>query len=278
MIFSLPKADNGGVRVTHSSPANRVGEYFCDNETNSLWVYLRAERAISRGVPVNSLAPVRYSAGLEAAAVGSRRLTFSVDLTTPFFNGTAERIPERPQHCEYLIIYDVENNQMGTVWARQGLRALNVEWWSEDNLSLGTALAANDDVHFNAPWLVRPADGNAPPHGAVGIAQADVPSGHYFWALVEGVGVGLAAAAIDVTGTSLAVHDAGDGLEPLAAADLLTLNVCAYALTGTTPGSGVTVADGDEFPIIAAVPTRISIPPFTGGRSNPAYQHPAVST
>ena len=260
-IPSLPKVDKYGVLAIHTTPQNRLGECFFDNQTNEMWVYVRANAALAQGAPVAVVPNQTITSGLLAAAAGSRKLNFgsSVNLDTTF-----PRVPNQPRNADYMIV-KAPGNQVGTVYEHRQ-REMSVEWWYEDDFQLATALAADDDLSFITPWLVTTADGNAGNRGVVGFAQKAIAVGNYFWALVQGLGVGLAGAAISA-GDPLSVVDAGDGLGPAQAAD--TANACAYALEAA--------ADTDLVVMTAAAPGRTSIPQFKGGRSKQSYQHPSAS-
>lgn len=275
MIFSLPKVDKGGVLAVHTTPQNRVGEYFCDNESNQLWVYLRANAALTRGMPLVSRPPQVITVGLQAAAAASRRLTFdsgsnalTVDgsQTSDDLNAIFPRVSRQPRNAEYMVVRETANDQMGTVHAHAA-RSMDVEWWSEDDYALTTALVDDGDVHLMTPWLVNHADGNAGSDGVVAFAQAAIAQGRYFWGLVEGIGIGLAAAAV-TAGVGLLVNNNADGLSPLTEASHAVSHRVAYSLGAA--------ADADEFPIVASAPARISIPPFAGGRSTKSYKYPAA--
>ena len=271
MIFSLPKVDSAGIRAVHTSPANRLGEYFYDNETNSLYVYLRAFEAIQQGQAVGDSQGVYLSAGLEAAAAGSRRLTFgsTVNLET-----SLEHVPQRPRYAEYAIVQAFStsttaatSDQYGTVYSYDA-QSCEVEWWTSDDLSLQHALAADHDIYFDMPWLVGTATGGQ----ILGFAQTAVAEGRYFWALVEGVGLGRRGGT--AIGGLAAQVDASGLLVSAVASD--TDDVVADILTGGGPT--LTGANRQLLPILARATSRIGIPPFSGGRSTQAYQHPSTTT
>lgn len=256
MIFSLPKVDKNGVLATHTTPQNRLGEYFCDNENNQLWVYLRANEALSKGAAVASRAAQTIASGLQAAAAGSRKLTFTgVNLDTTF-----PRVPNQPRFAEYMVVHQVGGSQIGTVWEHTQTE-MSVEWVSEDGFDLTTALADSDDVTFATPWLCNEAGTTS---GVIGYAQRAIAVGNYFWALVEGIGWGLANAAI-AAGAALRVADANGELDD-AAGD--ARSPCGYSLAAA--------AAGELFPMNAAAPMRISIPMFHGRKSRISYEHPSV--
>lgn len=261
MITSLPKVTKEGVYARHSAPQNRLGEYFCDNERNRLWVYLRANEALSKGAAVASRAPQTISSGLLAAAAGSRKLAFgsAVDLDTTF-----PSVPNQPRFTEYMLVHQVGGSQMGTVYEHRQ-RECSVEWFSEDDFELTTALAADDDVTFATPWLVDEASTTA---GVIGFAQRAIAVGEYFWALVEGIGWGIANAAIAAS-VALRVADTDGELDDVAEGSVTAVDSCAHSLAAAASGALV--------PMVAAAPTRIGILPFQGGRSKISYQHPSAS-
>lgn len=270
MINSLRNVDKDGVLAIHTTPQNRLGEYFCDNETNELWVYLQANNALSRGAALQGKDVVTFggdgAGDLVAAAAGSRKLTFeSSDLDGS--SGPLYRVPTQPRNAEYAIVYAPgTDDQFGTVYEHRD-RECSVEWWSEigNDLSLTTALAADTALSFVVPWLANEA-GNT--DDVIGFAQRDISAGQYFWALVEGLGIGQAGAAI-AAGTALRVTGSAGRLDDVAEGSAQAVNACAHAKTAAA-------ADGDEFLITACAPMRISIPQFKGGRSRIAYQHPAA--
>ena len=255
MIFSLPKVNRDGVLAIHSTPQNRLGEYFCDNERNQLWVYVRANEAITKGLALSSISPTAITTGLEAAAAGSRELTFStaVNLDTTF-----PRVPNQPQFTEYMIVAQTGGSQFGTVHSHAE-RQCAVEWYTEDDLQLGTALAANANVDFGTPWLMRTA---VTAGSVVGFAQRAIAIGEYFWALVDGVGFGYSTAAVvqntplRITTTAGELDDGGGNSDP-----------CAYSTANQS-------AADELISIIASAPVKIGIPPFQGVGNDIAYQYP----
>ena len=263
MITSLPKVNKHGVLSIHSTAQNRLGEYFCNNVTNRLWVYVRADVAIPEGAGIASVAPTAFTAGLLAAAAGTRGLNFSatVNLGTSF-----PRVPNQPRFYEYMHLTQTGGSQLGVVHEHRD-RECSVQWYTEDDLKLTTALAANADVSFAVPWLVRIATTGG---DVIGFAQRAIKIGEYFWALVEGVGWGIAGdavaanAALRIDGTDGRLDDLSTGAAVIRSAP------CAYSIDAQT------VADA-LVPIVAAAPVRIGILPFQGGRSLISYKHPSAN-
>ena len=245
MITSLRSGDATGVYVVHQTPQNRLGEYFCDNETNRLFVYLRANAGIAKGTPVVSMGASVLVTGLQAAAVGSRVLKFAgVNLNTTF-----PRVPAQPRESEYMIVGISGTDVSGIVYAHTQTE-MDVSW-DTDNGLLGTALTADWDLAVSVPWLVHAASTSLP--GVVGIAQRTLEAGDFFWALVEGVGKILLGA--DATaGASLSI---------------LTNQPIAYTLRPQ-------VAD-ELVDCVAAAPVRIGIPPFERIPNLQSYQHPSAT-
>ncbi len=257
MIFSLPKVDKYGVLAIHSTPQNRLGEYFCDNSNNRLWVYLRANEALDKGAAVASRAPQEIASGLQAAAAGSRELVFSgVNLDTIF-----PRVPNQPRFSEYMMVQEEGGSQIGTVWEHSQTE-MSVQWTSELDFQLASALAASADLIFKTPWLVDEAGTGG---AVIGFAQRAIAIGQYFWALVEGFGWGLAGAAI-AADTALRVSNANGALDDAASG---ASDPCAY--------SEAAAASGELVPIVASAPKKIGILPFNGAKTQISYEHPSVN-
>ena len=260
-INTLPKADKYGVYTKHTTPQNRLAEYFCDNDTNKMWVYVRANEAITRGAGIASRAVQTITAGLLATDAGLRDLRFG---SATDLNALFPRVPNQPQFAEYMRISVQEGGgQIGTVY-EHSQRQMSIEWTSEDDFKLRTNLVADADLALTTSWLVVEASTTA---AVIGFAQRDIAAGEYFWALVEGLGWGRANAAI-AAGAALRIADTEGELDDIAEASATPVDVCAYA-------EAAAAANG-LFSIKAAAPARISIPDFHGGRSEISYDHPAA--
>ena len=263
MITSLPKVNKDGVLAIHSTAQNRLGEYFCNNLTNRLWVYLRANVAIPEGAGIASVAPTAFTTGLLAAAAGTKELKFSatVNLDTAF-----PRVPNQPRFYEYMHLTQTGGSQLGVVHEHRD-RECSVQWYSEDDLKLTTALAANADVSFAVPWLVRIATTGG---DVIGFAQRAIKIGEYFWALVEGVGWGIAGAAV-AAGAALRIDGTDGRLDDLSTGAAVVRSApCAYSIDAQTVAAALV-------PIVAAAPVRIGILPFQGGRSQTSHEYPSAN-
>ena len=263
MITSLPKVDKYGVLAIHNSAQNRLGECFRSNLTNRKWVYVRANVAIPNGAGIASVAPTSITSGLLAAAAGTKQLKFggAVNLDTSF-----PRVPNQPRFSEYMHITKLGGSQFGIVHDHRE-RECSVEWYSELDFKLATALDANDDMSITVPWLARLATNSG---DVIGFAQRAIKVGEYFWALVEGVGWGIAGAAI-AAHTALRI-DAADGkLDDLSTGDVAIRSApCAHSTDAQS--------EVDELvSITAAAPARIGILPFQGGRSQQSYVSPSAN-
>ncbi len=263
MITSLPKVNKDGVLAIHRTAQNRLGEYFCNNVTNRLWVYVRADVAIPKGAGIASVAPTAFTAGLLAAAAGTAKLKFgtAVDLDTAF-----PRVPNQPRFYEYMHLTQTGGSQLGVVHEHRA-RECDVQWYSENDLKLTTALVADADVSFAVPWLVRIATMGG---DVIGFAQRALKIGEYFWALVEGVGWGIASAAV-AANAALRIDGTDGKLDALSTgAAVIRSAPCAYSIDAQSAADALV-------PIVAAAPTRIGILPFQGGRSQISYEHPSAN-
>lgn len=265
-IYTLPKVDKDGVLAIHSTPQNRLGEYFCDNDNNRLWVYLRADAALTKGAALASKSAQSITSGLLQADAGSNKLNFG---TSTNLDTTFPRVPNQPQFSEYMVVQEVGGDQLGVVYEHRKTEA-SVQWFSEDNLKLTTQLAANADLSFFTPWLVGEAGTTS---AVLGFAQKAIAQGEYFWALVEGIGWGIpdgaitAGAALRVSNTSGELDDTA--LAVASSAVATTTAPCAYAMNAAAADQLVS--------IVAAAPARIGIPPFQGTRTEISYDHPSAT-
>lgn len=272
MIFSLPKVDKWGPLAKHTAPQNRLGELYCDNDTNKLWVYVRANEAITRGAALQSVAPVtgaNDADGLQAAAAGSNVIELASDTTDAnTFTELLTRVPQQPRNSDYAMI---------RIGAQTGIirsftaRSANVEWMSgaePPNWGLRTAIAeANSNtINLLRPWLVEETDGNN--QSCIGFAQRAIAVGEYFWALVEGIGEGLAGAA--AVAADVALRCAANGTLVIFDADGNPNDVAvAWSYGGAASG---------DFPIIASAPTKLGVVPLRRtSRSEISYDYPSAT-
>lgn len=257
MIPSLPKVEKQGVYTIHSTPQNRLGECFWDNETNQMFVYVRADEAITRGAALTSKAPQSINSGLLAAAAGSKTLEFgsTVNLDTTF-----PRVPNQPKSSEYIIVGVVGSSESGILYAHTQNEAFVS--WDTDDLTLETALLADASLDFTTPWLVREAGTDL---GVIGIAQRDIAQGEYFWALVTGYGKAYADAAIAAGAPLYVATTEGEGDDTAVSVE----GPYAYALRAQSTADRLV-------DVIAACPSRIGIVPLRKAPSTSSYTHPAA--
>ena len=256
-IYSLPNVDQHGVLAIHSEPKNRLGEYFCDNDNNRLWVYLRADEALSKGV---GLVPKAVSSITSAASAdaGSNVVDFAA---TVDLDGLFPRCPHQPRNADYMLLH-AGNGDFGTIW-EYTTRRVQVQWFSRLDFKLSAALVTTT-VNITVPWLVREAAAASSPM-VIGFTQREIPLGSYFWALVEGIGgTLLSTATIPHTGLDIANTE---GETDMIDAASISDNIGFTLATG---------AANTFSPFVAAAPVRIGILPFQGNLRDIAYEHPSV--
>lgn len=259
MIPTLPKVEKYGEYTIHDEPQNRLGEYFCNNKTNQLFVYLRANEDLSEGAALSSVAPISITTGLQAAAAGSKQLKFgaSIDL-----DELLPRVPNDPKFSEYVIVGVVGSSESGILYSHTK-RAADMSW-DTDNLLLETALAENASIDIAIPWLAREAGADL---GVIAIAQRAIAAGKYFWGLVEGLGKAYADAAVAAGVPLYVITTEGEGDDPATAS---TEGPYAYTLRAQSTADRLV-------DVIAACPARIGIVPLLRAPQRISYEHPEAA-
>lgn len=260
MIPSLPKVEKDGAYTRHTTPQNKVGEYFCDNQTNQLFVYLRADEAIQKGAPVASRGVTSLTTGLLAVAAEDKKLKFgsAVNLDTSF-----ARVPNQPLFAQYMLVGVVGDSLSGILY-EHSTREASVSW-DTDNRLPSEALAADADLDFSVPWLCVEATMTL--DVVIGIAQRAIAEGQYFWALVEGHGKTKVNAAVAANAPIRVAADA-EGDDPETGT---TLAQPPYAYSMRAQATADALVD-----VLAACPGRIGILELRKAPFQSSYTHPTV--
>ena len=204
MIFSLPRGTDDGVYSINDEPYAALGECYSEHETDSDWVYCKADVALAKGEAIKGKIITLATALGASVAAGTHKLPDSAAA----FNTTLARVPtdgaKNYENAEIHIGAGTGAGQNGTILSYTN-KELTI-YWDSDNGTLQTALvggagdATDSQYQLIIPWLAVKATGA---DNVMGFAQRDVEAGKYFWALNQGRGVahtGEAIAAADVSG------------------------------------------------------------------------------
>ena len=257
---------DGGFFEIHDEARVNLGECQMDRHTNNWYVYVKAGADLEQG---NVLRPHGGIAALaaaqidhEKAIVGSTELELLSTATSDFFEISSAAIKDvvderTPRYHENLMVTVSAGTGIGQtgVVIKETAAKLTVHWFTNDDGTLKTALAADSAFMFNAPWRAILASTNSP---VLGFAQQDIEEGQYFWALCKGLGVGRSAVAIGTgatPGTPLQTSpSANAGLLSVSGADTLRAPIAtAEAIIAGTTERVFPITANADYPISVLV-------------------------